>query len=504
MSTVSAIFSSSDTSVTAMSTKALSNVVLKFCDGSPDKKFDGLSGYSLTFSSGTKLLAGVWIKSGCNASGDGPGYGQFIGHSCAAPTPTPTVTPTITATPTATPSRTPTPTPTCHGTPFKTPTATPTATATATATPTATPTLIRICHIPDGVAANAYTMLINPADLQQYLNAGDSLGDCPTDCKGVPYGHAVIDACGVCGGDNSTCKDCAGVPNGNGQLDACGVCNGDGSSCKGCDGQANSGKVVDACGVCGGDNSSCKDCLGVPNGETKVDECGVCGGDNSSCKDCAGTVNGLAKIDACGACGGDNTTCALCAGTVDKCGVCNGSNACLDCAGIPNGGSTVDCCGICGGDGSTCLSQCKFYDLKSKKKNIVNNMQTLLNSILKYSKGEMKCNPSMAKDAKKRIELAKKLFGNNKNSVATFISDHVKLCDTVFCSKTSLVSVLSSINGNVRKLYNLSRDSQYAAGRACNAKKTNVRAPSHAGLSASALTNTTAAIAGLPKQQCNN
>lgn len=40
-------------------------------------------------------------------------------------------------------------------------------------------------------------------------------------------------------------------------LDACGVCGGDNTSCAGCDGVPNSGKVFDACGVCGGDNSTC-------------------------------------------------------------------------------------------------------------------------------------------------------------------------------------------------------------------------------------------------------
>ena len=39
--------------------------------------------------------------------------------------------------------------------------------------------------------------------------------------------------------------------------DACGVCGGDDSSCAGCDGVANSGTINDACGVCGGDGTSC-------------------------------------------------------------------------------------------------------------------------------------------------------------------------------------------------------------------------------------------------------
>ena len=39
----------------------------------------------------------------------------------------------------------------------------------------------------------------------------------------------------------------------------------------------------DACGVCGGDNSSCTDCFGVPHGTAIRDSCGTCGGADESC-----------------------------------------------------------------------------------------------------------------------------------------------------------------------------------------------------------------------------
>ena len=32
--------------------------------------------------------------------------------------------------------------------------------------------------------------------------------------------------------------------------------------------------TLDACGVCGGSNSTCVDCVGVPNGDLVLDECG--------------------------------------------------------------------------------------------------------------------------------------------------------------------------------------------------------------------------------------
>lgn len=68
-------------SVYVTSTKDLSNVVLGFEDGE-HQKFEGLSGYSATFE-GTgehagKAIACVWIKSGCNSSGEGPGYGERL------------------------------------------------------------------------------------------------------------------------------------------------------------------------------------------------------------------------------------------------------------------------------------------------------------------------------------------------------------------------------------------------------------------------------------------
>ncbi|MDX1651255.1 MAG: hypothetical protein R3277_02110 [Brumimicrobium sp.] len=81
MPTVGASFSADNLSATATSTMDLSNVVLKFSDLTT-QKFDNLSGNSITLS-GTgsnvgKCIVGVWIKSGCNQSGDGPGFGEWV------------------------------------------------------------------------------------------------------------------------------------------------------------------------------------------------------------------------------------------------------------------------------------------------------------------------------------------------------------------------------------------------------------------------------------------
>jgi hypothetical protein len=71
-------------SVYVTSTKDLSNVVLEFADGT-HQKFDGLSSYSGTFSgtegNSNKEIVGVWIKSGCYQSNDGPGYGEYLATS---------------------------------------------------------------------------------------------------------------------------------------------------------------------------------------------------------------------------------------------------------------------------------------------------------------------------------------------------------------------------------------------------------------------------------------
>ena len=64
------------------------------------------------------------------------------------------------------------------------------------------------------------------------------------DCNGVCGGSSVLDACGVCDGDDSSCADCAGVPNGGAVVDECGVCGGDQTTC-----------VIDSDGDGIGDNS---------------------------------------------------------------------------------------------------------------------------------------------------------------------------------------------------------------------------------------------------------
>jgi Flp pilus assembly protein TadG len=77
---VTVTFHGDQTSVSIESTKDLSNVVLEYADGS-HQKFDGLNqGQTGTFqgtgANSGKLITGLWVKAGCNQSGDGPGYGE--------------------------------------------------------------------------------------------------------------------------------------------------------------------------------------------------------------------------------------------------------------------------------------------------------------------------------------------------------------------------------------------------------------------------------------------
>ena len=200
----------------------------------------------------------------------------------------------------------------------------------------------------------------------------DCWGNCQVsiDCTGLCNGKNELDACGVCGGDSSTCVgcldstacnydqtavipklslcfyettlmsctgvckhdvDCGGNCDGYLSLDACGVCNGDSSSCIGCTNPAacNYDALAslddDSCTYstfCAGHCLVDVDCLGECDGSMVVDECGVCAGFGASCSesefcaggsvDCRGECNGGRVVDACGVCEGDTSTCVGC------------------------------------------------------------------------------------------------------------------------------------------------------------------------------------------------
>ena len=65
--------------VTVYSEKDLSNVVIKYDDGSV-VRHEEPHGNQLTFTGDTDIV-GAWVKSGSNASGDGPAYGEWFSPS---------------------------------------------------------------------------------------------------------------------------------------------------------------------------------------------------------------------------------------------------------------------------------------------------------------------------------------------------------------------------------------------------------------------------------------
>ena len=222
--------------------------------------------------------------------------------------------------------------------------------------------------------------------------------DCADECGG----SAVVDECGVCGGD--------GMPDGACDCDdnvdlGCG-CGETGPS--GCDETCGSTLEFDECGVCGGDgpvenfdcdgncllSEGCMDCFGIINGTSLLDDCGSCidcseysesdctshSAWNMSCTDCNVELFGNAFYDACGYCVGGNTGLSACLFdcdenppgswngpgpfSTDNCEICdnNQSNNCqIDCIGVWGGTAYIDDCGHCVG-GTTgenaCIPDC--------------------------------------------------------------------------------------------------------------------------------------------------
>ncbi len=200
---------------------------------------------------------------------------------------------------------------------------------------------------------------------------------CQVDCDGECGGSTIYDACGVCGGDGSTCCDnsCTGqTPNCNGE-GTC-ICN-VGQDCLGiCGGST----FEDMCGNCNINSSDdCEqDCFGIWGGASVVDACEICGGyitDEEQCGaecnatgehlnqyglDCAGDCGGNAVEDVCGVCGKDGKTCCdnSCTGQTPD---CDGEGTCIcnigqDCLGVCGGSNDLDLCGECY-DGGQVTSQ---------------------------------------------------------------------------------------------------------------------------------------------------
>jgi hypothetical protein len=105
------------------------------------------------------------------------------------------------------------------------------------------------------------------------------------DCNGDLNGLAFIDGCENCVGGNTVLEscpsDCMGIDGGDAWMNPCAECvpSGDLTCVQGCDGNWSSDGdelIVDECGICGGNNSTCTDCNGVIDGLSFIDSCGNC------------------------------------------------------------------------------------------------------------------------------------------------------------------------------------------------------------------------------------
>ncbi|RIL08731.1 MAG: hypothetical protein DCC75_08180, partial [Proteobacteria bacterium] len=77
------------------------------------------------------------------------------------------------------------------------------------------------------------TVTVSDGALQDTAVASIFLAPSCFDCRGTPYGAAVVDDCGICAGGNQA-KDCAGQCFGPARPDRFGICGGDGTLPPGC------------------------------------------------------------------------------------------------------------------------------------------------------------------------------------------------------------------------------------------------------------------------------
>lgn len=111
-------------------------------------------------------------------------------------------------------------------------------------------------------------------------------GSCDYSCQGCTISSACnYDASATI--NDGSCLfviDCNGVCGGSAVLDNCGVCNGDDSTCTGC--TDNNACNFDSTATIDDGNCLYLDCNGDCGGTATLDNCGVCNGDDSSCSGC--------------------------------------------------------------------------------------------------------------------------------------------------------------------------------------------------------------------------
>ncbi|XP_066964283.1 uncharacterized protein [Macrobrachium rosenbergii] len=159
-----------------------------------------------------------------------------------------------------------------------------------------------------------------------------------SDCTGNKVSSGMpktIDACGVCGGDGTSCKDCNGDLNGTAEYD-CDIC------IKGNTGRK-SGR--DCAGKCGNENIRNNDNICVPKNNPNITYCD--GAQNS------GAIENKCGVCVLGTTGKPENT------GVDECGECGKENKCFGCDGKPNSGFEVDLCGKCLSANDPSINDCQ-------------------------------------------------------------------------------------------------------------------------------------------------
>ena len=202
-----------------------------------------------------------------------------------------------------------------------------------------------ICGVCGG---NGYAGCTDPTSCTYDEGACVDDGSCLfEDCLGICGGSAVIDACGVCGGDDSSCQGCTDTE----------ACNYDASALF----PDGSCTYPDNCGICGGQNN-CDECTDFNNNDVcDVAENTGCTyssalnySPNSSLDDgtcifsCAGDINGDGDIqlnDLLDLLSAYGTSCGECP-DVDGDDICDWADTCI---------GEEDACGVCDGDGTSCF-----------------------------------------------------------------------------------------------------------------------------------------------------
>mmetsp|Transcript_15268 Transcript_15268/g.38552 ORF Transcript_15268/g.38552 Transcript_15268/m.38552 type:complete len:251 (-) Transcript_15268:2675-3427(-) len=144
--------------------------------------------------------------------------------------------------------------------------------------------------------------------------------DCPG-CDGVRGSNLVLDECGVCGGDSTSCCSDRGTMQSTkvcvcdegfcgdacqAFVDLCGECNGNGTSCCSYNGKYSGESCLCFAGYCG---SNCSEAF---------DGCGICGGNGMSCCNEHGVAISSESGVSC-ACSADYCG-SVCDKTIDFCG----------------------------------------------------------------------------------------------------------------------------------------------------------------------------------------